>query len=823
MCAVICYGAKSFVDANLILGGPMNVNSKTRVTVIAIASVAFSIALANFALAGSNTSAAPEAAAANILSAPATTTPADVAPMVNDELMPIEAPEAQAEVDDIQKSLTVDQDANVTTQDPELSKKAQALLQKGDALIQKNQKLVKAAIEKERKILTSLSKLLDQITIAINLKTTQYIHNDGLGLTIGYTPATAPAYFGKYHYRQDSYLLQLPASIGNWIKSRWVMFNVRPSVLIEFFQFFDSRKEAENFKHMYLPKHFPSTAAKALDPKLMKNGDIAHLQGGVWAAMGGTEGWQMNQLAVSPQVGYVLNGQYDMFMLKVVEPQPNGTDLTRFHMRLIGQRQHGVFGELTFGVSSLFAPFAWHVLTNGLIHLLNLDQILWGYAFRGDEDVYMADYVLNLNDPDVASAYDGIMDEMLRFKKNENGDRFIDTIFNPLKSSSEVGAELKLDTQSLDDIYKKDVNEPDITKRRVDRNFLGSNIAVDQPNLQGKFGIGGVWRDEKVVVHRENQLTMLTMQPDGTEKLNYFSFPMYTSTDSLRAAVTYFQHNKARSANIIYITDKNFVPTDFDSIGFYYDFTTKRYTDAVHQDTIRHFQKMLPDSAFKAFTAFLATNKFEHIENGLIPNLRLSARYFITTDGLVAATQDFKNLSHDERVIKMRKLLIDHLRTTPKTDTEHHRLFASCGGDYAHDDKIESLCKDVEEIAEHLVVAIDDSSLPQVREKQMDILAHNKLFLEVGPGFLMATIPPEKLDSTSFFEIKFYLPGVGTAPLLFQYPAKEVAHREFYETIKDIQNIMSNMTPDMRLPTDHDDLTHRKTTDPLGGGDRFDK
>jgi hypothetical protein len=318
-----------------------------------------------------------------------------------------------------------------------------------------------------------------------------------------------------------------------------------------------------------------------------------------------------------------------------------------------------------------------------------------------------------------------------------------------------------------------------------------------------------------------------TLNPDdGKDYQDYFFFPTWAETRDWRAAASLIHRTENESSNIIYQSDKGFTPTDFKSIGFYLDFTTKTYRNKDHQQKIAHFEQLLPPDVYKAFYQKLSDDGFLTFE-GQIKNVRLKARYFINAHGLEIAQRVFAGEPHLARLNHIRGLIVQHLRSIPETTYARRSMQQTAGGMMGTNEcdpyflnepsKIKIICQEIDDIARSLLVVVDDQQPAMARHDQMDQLSKDALFLEAGPGIMISLLPASEINQATFFEINFYLPS-RTEPIRFNYPEKILPEREFYETLLDIQNVLNNSTPDMRLEGDTDDLTHRRTHDPENGG-----
>ncbi len=727
------------------------------------------------------------------------------------------APDVTAAAEETAAVLQMTDDGKISdeTDAGKLLQKAKAQQERGDRYFDNNKNLIERALDTQKQLMAKLAAGLHQLSIGFSAKQTLHI-NPKLGLAVGYSYDTSPAYIGKYWYRQDAYFISTPVHLGDYVKKSVAMLDVTPGVMLEFYRFYDTDSQAK----LALPRppsDFPSNSEKAL---AMHSGDLAHAQAFVNGVFGAQFVWQLlKKYSLHPQLDYLRNAQVDAYVFR--------SDNSKVRIRVIAHNQRSVMLEGQLGINANFTPFAWSLLTNAIVHWTRLDQIMMGQTVYGRQNIYLGDYTLDLSQPEVATAYDNLFKKLGLVKDVPVDQSVLLTLLDPRKSIGEMGQALKGNLAELDglsfDNLKKDPKLQSVT-----RNFAGSDDAKDKPATQHRVGVVGLYRNEGMTIRRDNKLvrTQMDSENKGVESEDFFFFPTWAKNKDTRALLSLYHRTENQSSNIIYQSDKGFVPTDFRSIGFYLDFTTKSYTDAEHQKQIAHFKQLLPPDVFAAFHKQLEDDDFLSIDGSKIKNVRLKARYFINAKGLEVAQKLFDGETAQQRIDHMRKLIIEHMRNAPTTTYASRAMQQTAGGMvysgscdpiYKNEPaKVRAICQEIENITRSLVIVVDKEQAPLARHDQMDLLARNPLFLEAGPGILVGVIPSSDINQATFFEISFYLPS-RVEPIQFNYPEKILPERDFYESLLDIQNIMNNTKPDMRLDGDTDNLTVRKTHNPEDG------
>jgi hypothetical protein len=441
---------------------------------------------------------------------------------------------------------------------------------------------------------------------------------------------------------------------------------------------------------------------------------------------------------------------------------------------------------------------------------------------KGNQNIFLGDYTLNLDYPEVQDAYNEVFAKALKFKGITFREHPAYALWNPRKNRDEVRNEFVSNLTRLDDIYREDLEQKDREDRRVDRNFAGTNKTDGTLLSESHLGLSGIYRTKNYSVRRNNGLSVLRMQPDGKESTEYYFYPSWTSKRDVRALISLFREQTFRSAMMVYKANSNYEPVEFKTTGFYYDYTDKLYENEEHRSTLNHFKRVLPSAVYQDLIQELAKNGFDTFKND-IKNVRVSARYFLNSLGLEAAEKLLNHLDGESLTDEMRKNIIGHLLNIPAPDRNPiyyrslnpkstTRVFRpNCTKRYKNlPTSVHDYCEDIEIIAP-LISKIVNYRLPaMVRHDAMDELSDNHLFRQLGPGLLYRLIPAANFADAAYFEVKFYLPK-RVEPLSYTYPRDQLnPDRELFETILDIQNLMDNLTPDMRLNGAVDNLTTRK-------------
>jgi hypothetical protein len=686
---------------------------------------------------------------------------------------------------------------------------------KANQKIAENAQLIDKAFVKQKTKISRIMEKIDDANITLSVKESLKIFK-GMALKLGYRYHVEPSYIGDFYTRQDTYRVSTPINPLEWFIDKntpWVL-SLEPGAEMSFWQQYDKAKDARNIENGYSPFRFPINAERARDN--LKPGDLAHLKARLSLNIGAVHEWDiLSSIELKAGLNYIVQGVFDVFVFRA--------DANKIRVRLVGRRDAAKQFQANVGVNSDFSIFGVEWLDDGMVDVFQLDEVWTKLISQADQNIFLADYTLNLDYPEVRDAYNELFAKNLMLKDYKLSESPLLNISNPTVKREDVVKVLISNLTKLDEIYRQDLTQKNYDKRRVDRNFAGSNASHDTVLKNTNFGVKYIYKKKRSTVRRDNQMALKKMLPDGSETTEYYFFPTWISRNEVKGAASWYKESLFRSSNMIYIADSNYVPTEFKSIGFYYDYTDKTYKNKEHQNLVNHFHQVLPTPVYKMFDDFLIQNNIRNLQNK-IKNIRISSRYFVNTLGLIALEKSFAGKSPEEIQNTVRELSISHLLAVPLPSRNAGQMqalqlaksqdgIAKCKTQMAAFQVKQSMnkyCDDLEIITENLSVAVDNRYPPTLRHEKMSSLLENEMFREMGPGFLFRLIPSHKLEDTSHFEIKIYRPEQ-VEPLRFVYPPnEEFADRDLYETILDIQELMDSLVPDMRLDGVIDDLTTRK-------------
>ncbi|MEQ1665511.1 MAG: hypothetical protein ABL927_09070, partial [Bdellovibrionales bacterium] len=450
-----------------------------------------------------------------------------------------------------------------------------------------------------------------------------------------------------------------------------------------------------------------------------------------------------------------------------------------------------------------------------------------GYSNK-DQFIFLRDFTLDLSNSRVSLAFNQLIKNALNISKQLSAPLL--ALANPFRSHASIESILKIYFKELDDLYLAESEKTDHFLRAVDRNFSGANSSKDSDQVDFAAGVGGAYRVHTTQSKNNNKLEIDTLTQNKSNLTQYYFFPTWTHSKEDNRLLSRFLENTYRSANIIYETDAQFNIKGFKSIGFYYNYSDKTYDSKDHKLLLEHYKEVLPPTVYDRLLAFLRANNIETINHG-IKNVRVESKYFIDTDGLTTAEKRFGKSTPEERTNLIRTLILDYLtplynsnklpKLNPSLPQDIIDLQRNCPAQYKHlAIDFQDYCNLIEEIAQSFSVILqelrDDAGEQEanetalLRHKKIDALTKNSLFTKFGPGIMFQLIPAESILDSAHFEIKIYQPAI-TKPIVFIYPINDNdEERSFYSIIVEIQRVMDEVTPDLRVYGNDESITTKR-------------
>lgn len=289
----------------------------------------------------------------------------------------------------------------------------------------------------------------------------------------GYEYEVEPAYTNGLYARTDRWRLKsslIPSESGDLSEGlSWsVAAGMRHSAEATFIRFFDNACLAETVAP-YSPRRIPMKAATALGDRFA-TGDYFVFK----ASMGFVISGDLLKLLGNPlwavrlNANYLIDGSYQIHVVRL--------DQKHVRLKIVARRGKEAGVGVNVGWSGEFDVFGVSQLDRQLRRIVDPEPLKVSYHDTKAR-VFLVDYVLNLEDPAVADAFDKVLRQARTFQSLR--------LASPFRTSEEVEEQVIMDLGPLEDLYRADYENGNLARIR---RSLRSNSDQDGSRFSADLG-----------------------------------------------------------------------------------------------------------------------------------------------------------------------------------------------------------------------------------------------------------------------------------------------------------------------------------------------
>lgn len=352
----------------------------------------------------------------------------------------------------------------------------------------------------------------------------------GGSIVAGYEYDVEPAYTKGLYLRTDRWLVGAKAVPGTSIGltddiDLSLSAGGRHQTEARFIRFMKDPCEAM-FAKPYSPKRIPLKSKIALGP-LFKKGDYFLFRGSV----GFVTSAEILSLLGSSMWGIGLSGSYLMegfYQLHIVR-----LDDQRVRLKIVGHRGRSIDASVGLGLEDEFEVFGVSIIDKQIERFVNTKPVKIKSTFNRSK-IFMVDYVLDLTDPEVSSAFENVLRKVKDFRQID--------LAGPFKKQKDIEASLLLDLSPLEDLYRNDYQASNVSriKRNLrttsEQNTYGFGLHVGNKLLGFKID-GGVATAKMGIRNPDDLLEkfLLRSWERSTESRFMYKWSRTRKEDGLRA------------------------------------------------------------------------------------------------------------------------------------------------------------------------------------------------------------------------------------------------------------------------------------------------
>lgn len=593
--------------------------------------------------------------------------------------------------------------------------------------------------------------------IGANLKIFSAEVFDGLGIALRYRIESEPSYVNGFYTRIDKYSFNANVNAGELIDDldTPIAFNIDKGAELIFARQFKSQRDSL-VALPYTVRNIPLTAERA----------IRHLNVGDFVGMEANLAFVLSLSGTTLQGGFDISGSTHAFISGKFLVHLFRLPDNKMRVKLISlnRKGTGIGGGVKYGLDLDFFGFSF--IEKKIDKLVDLKPLAFGVS-TSKNNVFMLDYVVDLDDPIASQAYDDMMLKKVRFQELKSA--------NPLLTQEKMEQMVLNDLSAIEDLAMEDRTQHP-QNRRVHRIFKGisQSINTDQNFKIGfnvlKFENGSSWATSKVTSYDKH---------DVPQK---FILETHTEMIKKKAIFGIFNADTRNSSSLLFLANEKYEPTQF--IAMSLD-QSKKESDMTRgdlkeiQDKVR---ALIPSTEFNKIPWYLYDFK-----NGEYINSAYRIQIFFKPDALKALPQMSEKALKErfKQYVKMTGgLNVAVANVDPSNDKNNYGPFKY---DY-----------DFQEIA-RLLKKVTDPSIPaKERLYAFNGLKRIPAWQKKGEGFLLSLMPISYMNQLIAFE--FSLQSSNGPSISHKYGNFE--QEALYDALLYTQSVINNHGFDLRLWTD---------------------
>ena len=610
--------------------------------------------------------------------------------------------------------------------------------------------------------LTKVGDRLASLDIKLKLKLLDLELIDGLKAALNYKYEVEPSYGGEYHLRMDRATLTANVNVGELISrsNQYVGINLKHETELLYVRPYEKKGDA--LKAIPFGYEAVPTSVEDILSRLPFNSEnvINSLKVGDFfsftAEMSVVVGANSLPLSVStPAFVYthlMISGQFQVHLYKAEDQ--------KVRVKLIALRKNEKGAGLIAGIGKDHRILGLRVVDRRIEKVMNLTEMIKIGFTDTDSKLFLVDYMLDLRDPRVRDAYDGIIAKVVEVKTVQ--------IADPRKSSEELTNQLISDITPLETIYAAEMSKP-TASRVVDRFFKGKNEVEISPKTSFKFA-PVVFKLSRESEYVENMLT--SSAPN--EALSYYRLHTFQRTSEASFWFSYYKAVSVSRASLLFDSNAKHDIGDIRDIVFEWNYRDKSLTAAELRMLKAAVKQAVPESIHKGLNWGVFARETEYA----------NARFIYKTVLHPSALGVVKSMSSGE----IFGLLADYIKSIPAPSAA---VGKDMDGRAIKIDKFNSVVDQHQDsllnIAHYLAKVVDPKLTNSERSNAFAELRFNDLFIEIGPGFLISLLPQNELQKYVNFEISLTADDV--APM--KYTFGTIADRKIYEAASYIQAVLT--------------------------------
>ena len=582
---------------------------------------------------------------------------------------------------------------------------------------------------------------------------------DGVGLGIQYKYQLEPSYEAGFYTRADAWKFNSRLDPGVLVRATGLPISLRfePGAEIYYVRQFKRQIDAVT-AIPFTPERLPFTAQKAI--KHLKPGDFVSIPTHLNLVLSAGMAKQFREVKLGASTYFILSGKFMVHLFRLAD--------NKIRMKIIATRTRTSGGNLSAKFNFKF--FGISLVKRSITKITALDLA----KFSSDKewgDLFMLDYVLDLEDSAAREAYNGILASTFTFK-NLN-------IVNPFADNKNLEDQIVTDLTLIENISNKDIRK---RSPRVKRIFRGKNQYKRDSN---NFKVGLLLaKYQRRNIFIQNRVVSYDSEDNPTQYLfNNYSF--YQGSDLFWGM---FKKDRVFTVSTLLPIDQNDEVQGFSDLGISLDVRDKRFLYSEIRETMNHTRRSLSNEIYNTidFGEFKDIKPWQKVDR---------ARVFHQIFFHEAAVRYFLQYPTD----RLGDDLYNFVQSIPMPGGAYNSPTPD-PNTYYWINWLNNYQKSVDEFINVFKSACEikiqaNSNQFKAFEQKIMGLRSNVAFQTFGTGFMIHLLPAELKQK--LVHVNLVWDGEGIQPLRFQYGDNPKS--KMYKNLEYIESLLNNRGYDLRI------------------------
>lgn len=585
---------------------------------------------------------------------------------------------------------------------------------------------------------------------------------DGIGIAAKYKLQSEPSYVAGYYTRMDQYTFTADINPGDIVEDLGlpIGFDISRGTDVIYARQFPSQKDSL-LALPYSFKQFPINADRAI--RNLQVGDFVALQANLNLVLSVGTSFVPNPLVnVGASTHVLVSGQFLVHMFRMPD--------NKMRVKFIAIRGKGAGVGGSAGLSKTFTMIGINVvdryLNNRLQRIINFTPLSVSWD-KNINDLFMLDYVFDLNDPQAAQAYNDLLTKKVQFKELETT--------NPFISREGLQNKLLTDISDVEALYTADKFLP-AADRRVDRLFKGSSSSLTDSS---SFKIGlNILRFETGRSYSQNKV----LTYDRNDQERRFLLDTYSHTVDKKIFFGLFGDDSLITTNLLMDAGADWTPSGFIALTAAREVKMKNISARDLRKIQSRVRGLIPAAEYAQIDW-----KNWNFSDGSLVNGYFKHEIFFHPEAVAAIPARSAG--------DVEQLFAEYVESFGFPRVSPHLSNGAANG---NDPWQERFAADFHMIGKYFSGAFDPTATVQSRYNSFLHLKSFPIWEEHGIGFMLSLLPQDQVHRLVSYEMVLSAKGAETVTFRFGNFAEE----ELYRSLLYIENVINNRSFDLRLYTD---------------------